>query len=193
MVSSPRKRGPNSHPPLEGKWVPAFAGMTLLGAELSAHPFCPEGLRAGRRQNRSSGAILGEKAMRPMVEWLEGGRSPDEGFGATRLQQFVAADKVNAENLTPHPALSPEGRGFPTAVSRTVTNPPPHRRVSSPRKRGPNSHPPLEGKWVLASAGMTPVIVELSEIPFSPQGRRWPKAGWGGSGSTPVCLRNAPR
>ena len=39
-----------------------------------------EPLRAGRRPNRSSGAILGEKAMRPMAEW------PDFPAGASLMR-----------------------------------------------------------------------------------------------------------
>ena len=64
----------------------------------STRPTLPlEGLFAGRRQNRSSGAILGEKAMRATPEWLvvklgpQGRSGAREGVSAVAVATMIIA------------------------------------------------------------------------------------------------------
>ena len=54
----------------------------------SRDPLPFTGLRTGRRQNRCGGAILGEKAMRPLAEWL-GDRPKGGGGGCPSHQRMV--------------------------------------------------------------------------------------------------------
>ena len=111
------------------------AGMTI-GCGDTHRPLCHlppcGGLRTGRRQNRSSGAILGEKAMRAMPEWQRVGGT---GAGECALDHEPSPNVSGPSTSTPVPSLQGGGRPdckplCPLHNQMLIPASPHHRRMS---------------------------------------------------------------
>ena len=139
------------------------------------HPWCSRhslplvGLRAGRRQNRSSGAILGEKAMRATLEWPGAswwrGRPQPPALSLPRVGRaarlaFATSESLSSAGVGGLAAVRPVrwGRTAPhpaslvAAATSSATLPTRGREI-----RGRIAHPVL-GKSPLTSPELPPRI-----------------------------------